>query len=221
MKFSMELNLIYVDSQSSVPKYGFIPLIIPNLTVVLRSTDGWVLMKKVVVIGFTHGDQLEGELEKSLEKDEQSAVKPIEKLADDTIVEKTAGNDVDPLGDDFEKLPEKERRSMRMRTESAAIRRLRAGEGVISDLPKETAEEDDIGVMAAVAVDGLEIDEIEPSYEQTQRRSDWPQWKEAIDVELQNLKAAGTWEVVERPNGVNVVDSKWVFWLKKDVKYTE
>ena len=77
---------------------------------------------------------------------------------------------------------------------------------------------DDIGVMAAVAVVGSEIDELEPSYEQARMRTDWPQWKAAIDVELQNLRAAGTWEVVERPDDVNVVDSKWVFRLKKDAK---
>ena len=37
-------------------------------------------------------------------------------------------------------------------------------------------------------------------------------------MELQNLKSASTWEVVERPEGVNVVDSKWVFRLKKNEK---
>jgi hypothetical protein len=30
------------------------------------------------------------------------------------------------------------------------------------------------------------------------------------------LRDAGTWEVVEMPNGVNVVGSKWVFRAKKD-----
>ena len=35
-------------------------------------------------------------------------------------------------------------------------------------------------------------------------------------MELQNLKKAKTWDVIERPSGVNVVDSKWVFCLKKD-----
>ena len=43
-------------------------------------------------------------------------------------------------------------------------------------------------------------------------------WRKAIDVELENLKTAGTWEVVERPEGTNVVDSKWVFCLKKDAE---
>ena len=31
------------------------------------------------------------------------------------------------------------------------------------------------------------------------------------------LRAAGTWEVVDVPVGVNVVGSKWVFRAKKDV----
>jgi Reverse transcriptase (RNA-dependent DNA polymerase) len=37
-------------------------------------------------------------------------------------------------------------------------------------------------------------------------------------VELQNLKSADTWDIVERPGSVNVVDSKWVFHLKKDAE---
>ena len=62
--------------------------------------------------------------------------------------------------------------------------------------------------MAAAAVVGVEVDELEPSYDEAHQRNNWPEWKEAIDVELGNLKAAGTWEVVESPHGTNVVDSK-------------
>ena len=118
--------------------------------------------------------------------------------------------------------------------ESATIQRLRAGEGVISDLPRERGllpkgiqegdtaqvaiDDAETGVMAAITVVSTEEDELEPSYEQAHRRSDWPQWKQAIGVELENLKAAGTWEIVERPEGINVVDSKWVFRMKKDAK---
>src|ERR1700678_1674953 len=141
----------------------------------------------------------------------------------------TVQSTVDPLGENFEQLPSLEGRPKRIQTESAAIRRLRAGEGVISDLPRErgqlhkgiqegdtvefveAVEPDLYSVMAAAAVVGVEVDELEPSYDEALQRHDWPKWKEAIDVELGNLKAAGTWKVVERPHGTNVVDSKWVF----------
>src|SRR6202522_2899787 len=137
----------------------------------------------------------------------------------------------DLVGESFERLPDVEGRPKRVRQESVAIRRLGTGKGVISDLPRErgqlpkgvqegTMEEtaDEVTYMAAVATIGPKIDEVEPSYEEARVRSDWPKWSDLIDVELQNLKAAGTWEVVERPDGVNMVDSKWVFRLKKDAK---
>jgi hypothetical protein len=40
-------------------------------------------------------------------------------------------------------------------------------------------------------------------------------WKEAIARELAALKVAGMWKIVERPLNRNVVDSKWVFRVKK------
>ena len=130
---------------------------------------------------------------------------------------------VDPLGENFEQLPSSEERSKRIQTESAAICHLRAGEGVISDLPWEhgqllkgiqegntasfveescvEVEPNPCSVMAVVAVVDIEADDVELSYDEARQRSDWPKWKEAIDVELGNLKATGTWEVVERPHG--------------------
>jgi len=48
------------------------------------------------------------------------------------------------------------------------------------------------------------------------RGGDWLLWEKAIHEELAMLKAAGTWELVERLEGVNVVGSKWVFRAKKD-----
>jgi Reverse transcriptase (RNA-dependent DNA polymerase) len=136
--------------------------------------------------------------------------------------------DVDPLGNNFEKQPDIESRPKRIRQESATIKRLRASEGVVSGLPKErgqlpkgvqqgssteVAEDDEVATTATVAI--AEVDEVEPSYEEARLRSDWPEWRKAIDVELQN---ADTWDIVERPGGVNVVDSKWVFHLKKDAE---
>jgi hypothetical protein len=58
---------------------------------------------------------------------------------------------------------------------------------------------------------------LEPrSLAEAQKRPDWPLWEKAIEEELATLRAAGTWEVVDEPKGVNVVGSKWVFKAKKD-----
>ena len=88
--------------------------------------------------------------------------------------------------------------------------------GVQPGFITEVTDEDEMTTLAAVAIS--EMDEVEPSYKEAHMRSDWPEWRKAIDVELENLKSAGTWNVVERLPDINVVDSKWVFWLKKDAK---
>ena len=184
-------------------------------------------------VGSIEGEQVKSSIEQST----RSSVQEPARVTD---------TDVDPLGDNFERSPDMEGRPKRVRQESAAIRRLCSGEGVMStkpmemgqipkgvqqtDLPKieEVIEEadvveiaessNDLDEMIAVAIASSEMDETEPSYEEARRRSDWPKWRKAIDVELENLKTAGTWEVVERPEGTNVVDSKWVFRLKKDAE---
>ena len=69
------------------------------------------------------------------------------------------------------------------------------------------------GAMSAVMA---EAEAIEPTFEEAKRQTDWPKWQEAIKVELATLKAAGTWTVVKRPENTNVVDSKWVFRIKKN-----
>ena len=47
-------------------------------------------------------------------------------------------------------------------------------------------------------------------------RPEWPQWEQGIRKELTTLQKAGTWELVDPPQGVNIVGSKWVFCAKKD-----
>ena len=63
-----------------------------------------------------------------------------------------------------------------------------------------------------------EADMLELAYNEVRSRSNWPKWEKAIYVELENLKANGTWEIVEQPENMNVVDSKWVFHIKKDAE---
>ena len=54
----------------------------------------------------------------------------------------------------------------------------------------EVTSDDETSPMDAVTV--VEMDVLEPSYEEAWMRSDWPQWKKAIKIELQSLKAAET-----------------------------
>jgi hypothetical protein len=69
----------------------------------------------------------------------------------------------------------------------------------------------------ALAAEVSEIEALEPrNLAEAKARPDWPQWKKAIDEELLVLKNAGTWEVVDAPDGINIVGSKWVFRVKKD-----
>ena len=69
----------------------------------------------------------------------------------------------------------------------------------------------------AFAAETSSAEALEPrTLAEAQKRPDWPLWKKAIEEELASLKAAGTWELVDAPKGVNVVGSKWVFRAKKD-----
>ena len=51
---------------------------------------------------------------------------------------------------------------------------------------------------------------------EARRGPDWHHWERAIHEELENLRSNDTWDLVEAPNGANVIGSKWVFRIKKD-----
>jgi hypothetical protein len=57
---------------------------------------------------------------------------------------------------------------------------------------------------------------LEPTYQEAKRRSDWPKWQEAIKTELTSLEKNGTWSVVECLKEANVVGCKWVLRIKKN-----
>jgi len=40
-----------------------------------------------------------------------------------------------------------------------------------------------------------------PTYEEAQKRPDWPKWQEAIKKELDSLKKMGTWHLVRDQHG--------------------
>ena len=146
---------------------------------------------------------------------------------------------IDHLGNNFEHVPLDQGHPRCIRTELAAIRCLRVGEGVISNLPhdqgellKGIQEGDEVAEVAKLndewefintgdfasrmAATMANADALEPTYKEARSWSDWPEWQKAIEVELNTLKNAGTWEVIERPPNINIVDSKWVFHVKKD-----
>src|SRR6202522_895751 len=115
-------------------------------------------------------------------------------------------------------------RGRRIRKESEKVRMLRQGIGITggggSLLPKGISESPDAAELTvedfAMATVMASAEGIEPTYEEAKRRSDWPRWHEAIQVELNNLKTSGTWELVKRPPDTNVVDCRWVLHIKKN-----
>ena len=81
----------------------------------------------------------------------------------------------------------------------------------------EGETEDNSQLEHAMATAISEIEAINPqSLEEAMRRPDWPKWQTAIQEELKALKEAGTWGIIERPKGRNIVKNKWVFRVKKD-----
>ena len=54
------------------------------------------------------------------------------------------------------------------------------------------------------------------SLKEAKSQSDWSQQQDRIKEELATLKAARTQELVNPPEGANIIGSKWVFCIKKD-----
>ncbi len=69
--------------------------------------------------------------------------------------------------------------------------------------------------MLSCNIDNEEADE-PVSFKEAITRHDWPEWKMAMEREYNSLMENGTWELVSRPNGANIITSKWYFKLKKD-----
>ena len=125
-------------------------------------------------------------------------------------------------------------RSCRIRIPGRYIRDIQNGIGTAdgrpgkSNLPQgiqipesrmqiEGEQENTRQIEHAMAAAVSEIEAIDPqSLEEAMRRPDWKKWEAVIQEELGALKKAGTWGIVERPKGRNIVRNKWVFKIKKD-----
>lgn len=57
-------------------------------------------------------------------------------------------------------------------------------------------------------------DDVPLKFEDIDSRNDNELWKEAVKEELKTLNENETWEIVETPNNVKLIDSKWVFTKK-------
>jgi hypothetical protein len=52
------------------------------------------------------------------------------------------------------------------------------------------------------------------SFDEAVNRKESRQWKLAIKEQLCSLEANYTWEVVDKPKGINLISTKWVFKVK-------
>ncbi|TFY79108.1 hypothetical protein EWM64_g4908 [Hericium alpestre] len=66
--------------------------------------------------------------------------------------------------------------------------------------------------MATVSTDSREPRTVN----EVRAGAEWPKWEEAIEDELARMEKMGTWKLVEKPDCVNIVGSKWVFKIKCD-----
>ena len=80
------------------------------------------------------------------------------------------------------------------------------------EIQGESGQEERAMAAAISYHEGLEPQTLQEMY----RRPDRLQWEEAMKVEIEKLKKWQTWKVVPKPEGANIIGSKWVFKLKKD-----
>jgi hypothetical protein len=80
------------------------------------------------------------------------------------------------------------------------------------DLQGESGQEEHAMAAAISYHEGMEPQSIKEVYD----RPDRLQWEEAMKEEIEKLMRRATWKIVPKPEGVNIVGSKWVFRLKKD-----
>jgi transposase InsO family protein len=149
-----------------------------------------------------------------------------------TDVEKSV-DDPDPVAKPIEG------RGQRIRKETEYVRLLKEGTGVTGnrgggvlprgmrpgtsvvgsdgdDVDHATAVDCEVNVEYAMVTVVESAEGLQPTYEEARKRPDWPKWQEAIQKELDTLEKTGTYRLVKRPPGANIVDSRWVLRIKKN-----
>ncbi|SOV06148.1 uncharacterized protein UDID_19416 [Ustilago sp. UG-2017a] len=89
---------------------------------------------------------------------------------------------------------------------------------IVEEETKSEATVEDLlpAVDSTVGAANTAILNLDPTLGEAMNGEDAQLWKEAIQKELEGLEAMGTWEVVNQPPGVPLVDSKVVLRLKLD-----
>ena len=73
-------------------------------------------------------------------------------------------------------------------------------------------------VEAALASipDIVTADEDPTSLAEVRTRSDWLEWKKAMDEELALMAKYDVWDEVDKPEDTNIVGCRWIFCIKRD-----
>lgn len=60
------------------------------------------------------------------------------------------------------------------------------------------------------------VDDVPRDFSDARKRSDWNDWKAAIEEEMKSLKKNNTWTETTLPNGRQPISCKWIFKIKRD-----
>ncbi|KAK9754490.1 Reverse transcriptase (RNA-dependent DNA polymerase) [Popillia japonica] len=60
------------------------------------------------------------------------------------------------------------------------------------------------------------VEELPTNLEEIKTRSDRKEWEGAIKEEMNSLKRNNTWTLVEKPKNIKLINSKWVFRIKRN-----
>lgn len=60
------------------------------------------------------------------------------------------------------------------------------------------------------------VEDLPGTVDGLRKRSDWPQWQAAMADEMESLVKNKTWNLAQLPPGKNLIDSKWIFKIKRN-----